>query len=137
MQCSLPLPCLQWRRISQRQAEPVLPRAKAFGELSAPIQRYRWCYLSTPLGTHLEQEDPPQEVLRAMAEVAEALARLQAGFEGCSGLLHRWVGWCFVQPCALHAHVLSARVTLTLLEKHAVTTFLLICSLCLNWLLIS
>lgn len=70
----------------------MLPRAKAFGELSVPIQRYGWCYLSTPLGTHLEQEDPPQEVLRAVAEVAEALGRLQDGVGGRGGLLHRWVG---------------------------------------------
>lgn len=46
---------MQWHLLSKRQAERVLPRALAFGKLDQAIQELEWCFLSTPLGTHLEQ----------------------------------------------------------------------------------
>jgi hypothetical protein len=82
--------CLQWRRLSARQEEALLPRALACGQLSETVRGATWCYLSTPLGTHMDEADPPSEILGAMAKIARGLGRLHEH----GRLLHRLLFCC-------------------------------------------
>ena len=80
---------MQFRLLSLRQSEELLPKALACGTLPQPIGDLGWCYASYPLGEHLEEDDTPDLVLSAIAKVALALGRLARVSAERSALLHR------------------------------------------------